>query len=53
MTERETNLIPVNASQQMHKELLRVLLSVSGELGMATPNHPLEHVWGDSTLFLE
>ena len=36
----------------MHKELLRVLLPVGGELGVTTPNHSFEHMRCNTILFL-
>ena len=36
----------------MHKELLRVLLPVGGELGVTTPNHSFEHMRCYTILFL-
>ena len=49
----ETYLCSVYSGQQMHKELLCVLLSVGGELWMTTPYHSFEHVRGNAILFLE
>ena len=36
----------------MHKELLRVLLPVGGELGVTTPNYSFEHMRCYTILFL-